>query len=759
MKAIKAKSLFLAKYTKRMFKIFKKIYPYLKEEDIEEVIHSMVVKNVQNPEVYVDNNYTHESKDSSLLSIFDWAIDAKPIICGNGTFYKQHKVGLSPTSRLQDSFLVKRDQIKAEMFAIEDNTSPLYRQKDLKQVNVKKLVNSYYGGSGMKQSAFYSEYSGPATTGTAQAVISTAEQTFEGFAGDNYLFIDLTEAMEWCETILKYHNKNKDTIDSFIEPVEVDDVVKRINSKIIRKQKNDEEILFKYLASLSDTDLVLLYYKNNLIEFIKRHEEIRHLIFDIFYNIENLQYAESDDDLLDIIPDDYIDDFKNKSYKDWNKFVNKSYFMDPNNAPESIKYELEKLSEYMMKYIYAKYLSFDRIYRLKNFPREIVTVIDTDSNILSFDTLALFILQDVLDNNDFGRDYKNNVFIVTNLIANLLSDVIEDALDNYGLHSNIDDEHRGRYRMKNEFMFDKLIIAKTKKRYLSKIVLREGNLMNPPKYDIKGFDFRKSTTSEFVEERFIKMIKKNLLNVDEINLEGLLKNLNKFKKEIIESIKNGEIDYLTNGNAKEIVAYKNPESEQSIRGVLAWNILNPDNMIELPSKVKLLKLNIFVPEDIYDLRKTDEEKYHLIYDKIFHDKTNMFVNLTWVPGTYDKSGNLKYGANDKWYNDIPKEYRVEYKDQNPNIWNHFVEQTFGKTSTGDGYWKMKSRGMQVIAIPTTESIPEWLQPYIDIDTVVNNILSPMNSVLDIFNTKTVEVGKTINSVNRKSEAFTNVIKF
>ncbi len=26
----------------------------------------------------------------------------------------------------------------------------------------------------------------------------------------------------------------------------------------------------------------------------------------------------------------------------------------------------------------------------------------------------------------------------------------------------------------------------TKKRYISKILLREGNLMNPPKYDIKG---------------------------------------------------------------------------------------------------------------------------------------------------------------------------------------------------------------------------------------------------------------------------------
>ena len=42
--------------------------------------------------------------------------------------------------------------------------------------------------------------------------------------------------------------------------------------------------------------------------------------------------------------------------------------------------------------------------------------------------------------------------------------------------------------------FLRLIIGKTKKRYISRITLREGNLMNPPKYDIKGFDFKKSVT-------------------------------------------------------------------------------------------------------------------------------------------------------------------------------------------------------------------------------------------------------------------------
>ena len=67
--------------------------------------------------------------------------------------------------------------------------------------------------------------------------------------------------------------------------------------------------------------------------------------------------------------------------------------------------------------------------------------------------------------------------------------------------------------------------------------------------------------------------------------------------------------------------------------------------------------------------------------------------------------------------------------------------------------------MQCIAIPSNSLIPEWLQPYIDYSTMINNILSPFLPVLEIFQSKTVEEGKTKNGVNRKSNAFTNIVKF
>ena len=67
--------------------------------------------------------------------------------------------------------------------------------------------------------------------------------------------------------------------------------------------------------------------------------------------------------------------------------------------------------------------------------------------------------------------------------------------------------------------------------------------------------------------------------------------------------------------------------------------------------------------------------------------------------------------------------------------------------------------MQVLAIPSNADIPEWVRPYIDYATMINNILAPFIPVLEIFKARTVEEGKMKSGVNRKTSAFTNIVKF
>ena len=594
-----------------------------------------------------------------------------------------------------------------------------------------------------------------ATTHSAQEVISSAEQLFEGFVADYYLYLDLTECMEWIQTVMEPFKNENDYIDDFICEHGVEDVVYRLLDKIIHKQDDDREILENYLRQYNTKQLGVLYYKNNIRDFIKDHDEIKTLILNIFENIENYDYVDKHDShWLEKIPKEFYKDFFGKTQKDWNKFVNTQYFMNPNDVPDTISDDLFVLKNFLMKYVYCQYLSMDRIYRLKNFKRGVVTVIDTDSNILSLDPLVHFIKDEVVQGRTFGRSVANNDYICVNMIAYVLTSAVTDTLLTFGKFANIPEEYRPIYNMKNEFLFNRLIIGETKKRYISKIILREGNLLNPPKSDVKGFDLKKATTSDEAEAVFMKIINKHIIDPQEINIKGILKELYEFKKEIITSIRTGETRFLPNLNAKEFAAYKNPASQASVRGVLAWNMLFSEDQIYLPAKVRALKLNIFTEEDMKDLAHTHPEYYNIIEEKIFNDTTDIFVKRTVDPGIRYVSTNDK-----KWTEKIPQKYRTKYKKKGPVAWNQFVDDCEKNGVDMNEHVTYDKKGMQIIAIPTNEKIPEWLQPYIDIHTIVNDILAPIYPVLKIFKIKTVEEGRTRNGTNRKTNTISNIIKF
>ena len=64
-----------------------------------------------------------------------------------------------------------------------------------------------------------------------------------------------------------------------------------------------------------------------------------------------------------------------------------------------------------------------------------------------------------------------------------------------------------------------------------------------------------------------------------------------------------------------------------------------------------------------------------------------------------------------------------------------------------------------MAIPSNSKIPEWAIPYIDINTMVNNITAPFDPVIELFNGRFVEEGKSKGGVNRKTNKLTNIVKF
>lgn len=686
---------FLYKYVTQMTSQISTIHPEWDEKAIKKVVMMMVDKEFTNPTVEMDNNFTHTKKRSTLLSVVDWYYGRQPILAGNGTFYRNQDEAINPQARFLEDMGTNRKAFKKQMFKCQEG-SPEYKAFDLKQANEKIKMNSYYGASGLSVSAFYSLYSGPATTLTAQSVISTTETAFEAFLGDNHVFIDLNEFFDWAKCMLDEEIE----IDDWIERIDPDTLYNRLSKKFWSWKDKYEHPLRGYVENLTSKQRTILYYKNNIRDFTSAHPIIQDLYRSIYSNVRNIDTVPKNGS-VDDIPADLYAEFdadmpwhsKDKVVKDYNSWVGIQRFLNPNEVPKEIKSDLEELTGYFMKYCYARYLVPDRIHRLKYFTRKVVVVVDTDSNMLNLQPWVTFIENNVLHGNSFGRSDEYNMFIGVNTTAYIITQMVTDILLHYGKMSNIPERFRPKFNMKNEFLFKKIVIAMKKKRYISAVVLREGNLFDPPKRDEKGMDYIKSGCSESAMNRYRDMTFNRLLNVAKVDPKGLFDDVNDFKFEIRESLENGEKQYLPNASAKEPIAYKNPWSEQSVRAVYAWNCIYPDQQIEVPCKVNIVKLNIFKPSDIAGMEFTYPDVYRAIMNGIFNSP-------------------------------------------NPAI---------------------SSKGCQVLAIPNTvQTMPEWTKEYIDYTTMTSDILSPFKCIMELVKFSQLKVGK---SSTRQSKVFSNIIKF
>lgn len=137
-----AESEFIEKYKEEMRDAILKIDPSIKPDKVDKVVEEYLLQQGMSPGVGLDNNYTEEYRETTLLSVLDWTYDRKPIMAGNGTFYKTQNEQPNPADHMLRGFLSDRKKIKKKMFTVSDVTSRLYKDLDIKQQNKKIGANS-----------------------------------------------------------------------------------------------------------------------------------------------------------------------------------------------------------------------------------------------------------------------------------------------------------------------------------------------------------------------------------------------------------------------------------------------------------------------------------------------------------------------------------------------------------------------------------------------------------------------------------------
>lgn len=549
----------ITRWKEKMYETMKAYYgsDVLDRSKCMDFLDSEIKKNINNRKITLINNYTNVVGKSDILSLVDLIYKNNLIIGGGGVLYYQHSARDNPLIDFIIHIMAERKRWKGERKKY-DKSSDEWLMADINQLNKKISINSLYGCMGYSGFILYNIFNAEAITNQGRQIISSAAECFEFFAGDNLSFSSEEELFEYMSNI---HNEYKCNYkDMNISKFDIATIKNNIYNRFLSLcvfDYNDAfpDVLHQILSNKSDIELVILYYKNNLVEFNK-NQFIKDKYKYLMDNISELTVPE----------------------------------LSAINNPEC-RQMAEDIWDFYRVFVLYDYPIYDRVRKNMYTDKKIIVAEDTDSNFICLNKFIKYIENDVM-HNIYNKPENEVQFIAVNLLTCFLSRVVDCALQTLCKYMNVTKEYSVKLAMKNEFYLSRMLFTNKKKRYISNSILQEGQLLNNGEGlpEIKGFDFKKSTVKPFVNDYFTNICQDDILKAQTIDVEKIFKKLMALRGDIEESMRKGESKYFKQANVQLAEHYKKPYSSQGFTSILLWNALNPEYAMDLPTDVDIIPI-------------------------------------------------------------------------------------------------------------------------------------------------------------------------
>lgn len=645
-------SIFLRTWKDEMKELIRIHFPGAKNKKVEAYLDEVIRNNMKNPRAMLINNYKNKQINSDVLTIIDMIEEHNLIIGGAGCLFVQHSERLSILIPYIFDLQEKRNYHKKERKKYP-KYSALWLREDIIQNNTKTKVNMLYGAIGYKRFILHNRFIAESVTSCGRQIICTAVMCFENFLGGGIKFNEPSEIFHFIRMVVKDKSERYPTLDCEVFGFTERQIEKKIEERILSlcefDTNNDFLIsLFHTIKHLSLSEKVLLYYKNNLFEF-----------FRVPFISEKLKYIMDNIDEL-LLP-------------------------DINQLPSELVNVFNELYHFVKTFVLYEHPIFDRVRKSMYTDKEEVLYVDTDSNFLKMNKWIMFVENEIM-HHKLHTSYDKFKIIASNVLTIILSDVIDANLQDLAKYMHTTPEYAKKLNMKNEFFLEKIVFTPAKKRYISNALVQEGVILNNGEGvpEIKGFEFKKSTTNNFVRDYLTNICLNHILKVDDIDVENIYELMMKLKEDIRISMKNGESTFYKQAEVQTIDHYKQPYSHQGTTSVLLWNCLMPDYALELPTDVNI-------------------------------------VPIIDIGGKRKKNGEFENKKNIEWFREkYPKEFeRINkkiYQNPNPLIAN---------------------MSLKSIAKPKNNNIelPEWFSDLVNADKVVQDTLGLFHSIAESLGLK------------------------
>ena len=659
-------------WTDRMVQIMRIKFPEQSEDTIRGYVTKVYQARVKNTKARVYNSYEEISANTTLLDLLDWIVSKKVLLAESGVMFfpKSMKRNLN-VEIIKECMLDARKIHKKEKFkAMDAGDIFLASVKDIQQLNDKKAANSGYGAEGESSSFLYNMHSAMSVTSCGRGQLSTACQCFENLLADNVKFFSVDEFYTFVYNIITEEDEwHYDTLSVIPIVPSKEEFVERFRRKFGHESLFNELQIENCYVGLTDIQRIRVYYKANLEEFL-RFPKPRTLMTKIAY----------------------MEDVK---------------FIDPNDIPKELDKPVHKLVDLIIEFVGYKYGVFRYEDRTKYQPRAVTPIMDTDSNFINFGFLLDYIREEIIpvrlkkDKPEVANARKMRIL---NTLAVLISTAVAKTLHHYLGKANVAEEDRPHINMKNEYYYSRVITTYAKKSYIALMMRQEAHMFDPPKLDVKGVNFFKSTASEKTS-KFIydKVLMEQLLlpKSGTPSLKDTYKTIYQFQRKITSEIAEGDMGYLKRSiKVKTADGYSNPMQIGQYKAVYIWNLVCKEKeRINLPATVTLVKVKLRNKQDAAPLSSWPE-----IYERIMY----LF-------------------------------------DHDPNVGDYTEE---------DGT-KKKGKGINTIALPEDyDEVPKWLLAIIDVETLVED---NMKLFTQLYRPLGMSQGSTsANGVSRKY--YTNIVR-
>lgn len=159
--------------------------------------------------------------------------------------------------------------------------------------------------------------------------------------------------------------------------------------------------------------------------------------------------------------------------------------------------------------------------------------------------------------------FNHEAYSVGAVMVYLNSQLISNTLASMSKQIGVVDSKLFEYRMKCEFYFAVYMRANRAKHYATLETVREGNVYPEPEIGIKGVGLKDSKMPDKIMQGVqseLENIMINIMNGKGIEPHALFQRIANLEHEIINSLKSGNIEYLSIVGIKQAEAYKVPMS-------------------------------------------------------------------------------------------------------------------------------------------------------------------------------------------------------